>query len=412
MNKVRVRIAPSPTGIPHIGNTRTALFNFLFARHHKGTFILRIEDTDRKRIVPGAEEAIVEILEWLGLRFDEQYQQSERLTLYQKASQILLEQGNARKDEGAVRFIVSKERVISWVDAIGNKTISFKSDNVEDFIILKSDGFPTYHLASVVDDHETEITHVIRGDEWISSTPKHLLLYQALGWQPPIFAHLPVILGTDRSKLSKRHGAQSILYYREQGYLKEALLNFMALLGWNPGGDREILSLDEMIKLFDLKDVNMNSPIFDIKKLEWMNGVYIRKSDIDDLKSKILLRNPKSKMIDDRLLDKLVPLAQTRMKTLNDFEELARPVIEEPKIKFSQREKELAKDLLKQFSTIQQWNNQTILTVIKKILSEQNVNMPIIYKIVTGQTSGLPLPEILEILGKERVLKRLNNLNG
>lgn len=407
---VRVRIAPSPTGIPHLGNTRTALFNFLFARHHKGTFILRIEDTDRARLIPEAEEAIYQILEWLGLFWDEEYVQSKRLALYKEASQNLLERGFVRKEDGAVRFIVPEEKLLEWTDSVGNKKISFKSDDIENFIILKSDGFPTYHLANVVDDHLMRISHVIRGDEWISSTPKHLLLYEAFGWNPPVFAHLPVILGPDKSKLSKRHGAKSVLEYRDEGYLPEALNNFMALLGWNPGGDRELMTLEEMTKLFDLRDINTNSPIFDVKKLSWFNSYYIRKSQISGLKSQILAQNAKLKETNSELLDRLIPLAQTRMKTLNDFYALVRPFFEESRINLTQKEKEIAKKLREQLGLIKQWTKKRILEAIKKVLESEKVKMPLIYKIVTGKASGLPLPETLEILGKEKVLEKLKNL--
>ncbi len=407
---VRVRIAPSPTGIPHIGNTRTALFNFLFARHNNGKFILRIEDTDRARIVKGAKEAIIEILDWLGLTPDETYIQSERLDFYKNASQILLSKNLARQDEGAIRFTVPKGKILEWEDAVGKKKISFKSEDVEDFIILKSDGFPTYHLANVVDDCEMKITHVIRGDEWISSTPKHLLLYQAFGWSPPVFAHLPLILGPDKTKLSKRHGAKSVLDYRDEGYLKETLLNFMVLLGWNPGGDQEILTFAEMIKLFSLKDVNTASPIFDIEKLKWMNGVYIRQAKLDELSSKLKIPRLWRDRQSSKLLDKLLPLAQTRMTTLNDFEKLAGPFLEEPEIKLDQKEKLIARDLLEYFLTLEQWNKETILGIFKKVLVEHKIKMPIIYKILTGQESGLPLPEALEIFGKEKTIKRLEKL--
>ncbi|MDP2585498.1 MAG: glutamate--tRNA ligase family protein, partial [Candidatus Levybacteria bacterium] len=184
---VRVRIAPSPTGIPHIGNTRTALFNYAFAMHNKGKFIVRIEDTDQARIIPGAKEAIFEILNWLGISWDEEYTQSERKDIYKEHAESLIKKGLAYEDEGAVRFKIPIGREISWTDAIGNKKISFKTDIVEDFVILKSDGFPTYHLANVIDDHLMNISHVIRGDEWISSTPKHILLYEAFGWELPVF---------------------------------------------------------------------------------------------------------------------------------------------------------------------------------------------------------------------------------
>src|SRR5579872_2372341 len=291
--QVRVRLAPSPTGVPHIGTARTALFNYLFAKHNEGIFILRIEDTDRVRFDKNAVEAIFEILNWLGLGFDEKYTQSERKELYKRYADELLEKGLAYKDEGAIRFKIPREnKDISWIDKIGDKEISFKRDVLEDFIILKSDGYPTYHLAHMVDDHLMEITHVIRGEEWISSTPKHILLYEAFGWDHPIFAHLPVILGPDRTKLSRRHGAKSILDYKAEGYIKEALLNFMALLGWNPGGDKEIMSLDEIITLFKLEDINSANPIFDMQKFTWMNQQYIQSLPEEDIKERIIEYSP------------------------------------------------------------------------------------------------------------------------
>ncbi len=406
---VRVRIAPSPTGIPHIGNTRTALFNYLFAKNNKGKFIIRIEDTDQVRLVPGAEEAIYEIFEWLGLEFDEKYKQSERLEIYKKHADILLSKNLAYKEDGAVRFKVPKDKTVFWQDAIGNKEIKFKTDVIEDFVILKSDGFPTYHLASVVDDHLMEISHVIRGDEWISSTPKHLLLYESFDFKPPVFAHLPVILGSDKTKLSKRHGAKSILDYRNEGYLKESLLNFMALLGWNPGENKEILSFDEMIKLFDLKDVNTSSPIFDIEKLKWMNGMYIRMAKPDELKSKLKSQNSKLEKIEGHLLNEFIYLAQTRMTTLNDFYDLAGPYLEGKKIELNREEKEIAKDLFENLSSIEKWEKEEILKALKNVLENKKVKMQVIYKIITGKERGLPLPESLEIFGKEETLKKLKN---
>lgn len=409
---IRVRFPPSPTGIPHIGNTRTAFFNYLFARHNKGVFVLRIEDTDQARLVPQAEEAIKEILTWLGMSWDEFYKQSERLSLYQKRAEELLKKNLAKKDEGAIRFIVPKGKTVGWVDSVGNKTLSFQSSDVEDFIILKSDGFPTYHLANVVDDHDMKISHVIRGDEWISSTPKHILLYEAFGWKRPAFVHLPVILGPDRQKLSKRHGAKSALDLRDEGYLPEALLNFMALLGWNPGGDKEIMTRKQMIDLFDLKDINTSPSVFDAAKLKWMNGVYIRQLSIDQLNSKLSAKGGSSfvrkiQKINKTSFDRLVSLAQTRMNTLNDFDELIKPIIEEQKIDLSEDEKKIALQLAKSFSTIEQWNNETILSAIKKVITKNNLKMSIIYKILTGKESGLPLPETLEILGKQKTLDRL-----
>ena len=408
---VRVRIAPSPTGIPHIGNTRTALFNYLFAKHNKGKFIIRIEDTDQTRIVKGAKKAIFEIPDWLGLLWDEEYTQSERKNIYKKHAGELLKKGLAYEDEGAVRFKIPTNREISWADAIGDKKITFKTDVIEPFVILKSDGFPTYHLANVVDDHLMNITHVIRGDEWISSTPKHILLYEAFGWELPVFAHLPVILGSDKTKLSKRHGAKSVLDYKKEGYLKEALLNFMAFLGWNPGGDKEIMDIQEMIKLFDLKDVNTASPIFDIKKLEWINGEYIRKSQILDLKSQIsdFYKDDKEilKVISEKDADKIIELAKTRMKTLAEFRNLVIP----GKTTLSSSEKNISKDLIDELKALDKWSKDKILEVMKKIIEENKIKGNILYKIITGYESGLPLPESLEILGKEKTLGKIKKVS-
>ena len=408
---VRVRIAPSPTGIPHIGNTRTALFNYLFAKHNKGKFIIRIEDTDQTRIVKGAKKAIFEIPDWLGLLWDEEYTQSERKSIYKEHAAQLLKKGLAYEDEGAVRFKIPTNREISWADAIGDKKITFKTDVIEPFVILKSDGFPTYHLANVVDDHLMNITHVIRGDEWISSTPKHILLYEAFGWELPVFAHLPVILGSDKTKLSKRHGAKSVLDYKKEGYLKEALLNFMAFLGWNPGGDKEIMDIQEMIKLFDLKDVNTASPIFDIKKLEWINGEYIRKSQILDLKSQIsdFYKDDKEilKVISEKDADKIIELAKTRMKTLAEFRNLVIP----GKTTLSSSEKNISKDLIDELKALDKWSKDKILEVMKKIIEENKIKGNILYKIITGYESGLPLPESLEILGKEKTLGKIKKVS-
>lgn len=404
---VRTRIAPSPTGIPHIGNTRTALFDYLWAKHNNGVFILRIEDTDQARKVEGAEEKIEEILNWLGIIPDEKYVQSQRLDLYKEKTEELIKNGFAKREEGAVRFIVPKGKTLEWTDAVGNRKISFNSNDVENFIILKSDGFPTYHLASVIDDTEMKISHVLRGEEWVSSTPKHLLLYEAFGWQPPVFVHLPVILGSDHQKLSKRHGAKSALDYRNDGYMSDAVNNYMALLGWNPGDNKEIMSMQEMIDLFDLKDVNTASPIFDPKKLDWMNGEYIRKSEVSTLKSQIISQNQKVTEIDDKTLEQLIPLAQTRMTTLNDFYPLVQFLIEHKTLDLSDQEKEVAKTLKEKLEALSDWSEEGILSIMREVLTQFNIKMPVLYRILTGSERGLPLPQITALLGKEWVLKQL-----
>lgn len=411
---IRVRIAPSPTGIPHIGNTRTALFNYLFAKHAGGKFIVRIEDTDTARIVPGAKEAIFKILNWLGILWDEEYVQSERKNIYVEHAESLLKKGLVYEDEGAVRFSVPTNREISWTDVIGNKKISFKTDVLEDFVILKSDGFPTYHLANVVDDHLMSISHVIRGDEWISSTPKHILLYEAFGWELPVFAHLPVILGPDKTKLSKRHDARSILDLRDDGYLKEALLNFMGLLGWSHPKGKEIFSMTELIEFFELKDVGTVAPIFDLQKLTWMNGEYIRMMNNKSLKTSLLEFYDQDKDVaaclksDSRALDLTLNLAKTRMKTLKEFKDLVVPKIAE----LSKNEENIAKTLLEKLSVIKNWNKKTILSAMKEVLNMHKARGSVLYKITTGFERGLPLPETLEILGKEKTLERIKKVLG
>ncbi|HIE03586.1 MAG TPA: glutamate--tRNA ligase, partial [Candidatus Latescibacteria bacterium] len=316
---VRVRFAPSPTGRLHVGSAHTALFNWLFARHHGGAFVLRIEDTDRSRVVEGALEDILEGLRWLGLDWDEgPYFQSERVEIYRRHADVLLERGWAyrcfcsperlermRREQQArgeppkydrrcrdlppdevkgrveagepnvIRLKVPLEGETKFVDLIRGEIV-FRNSELDDLILLKSDGFPTYHLASVVDDHLMGITHVLRAEEWISSTPKHVLLYEAFGWEPPNFAHLPLILGPDKSKLSKRHGATALLDYRDKGYLPEAMANFLALLGWSPGDGREKLSGEEMIEEFSLEGMGKRGSVFDETKLEWLNGLCIR----------------------------------------------------------------------------------------------------------------------------------------
>ncbi len=411
---VRVRFAPSPTGIPHIGNTRTALFNFLFARHNKGEFILRIEDTDQKRIAEGAEEAIFDILEWLGINYDgEVVRQSQRLKLYKKYVQQLLDKKIAHEKEGAVWIKVPENQKFEWTDEVGKKKISFAGKDVDEFVILKSDGFPTYHLANVIDDHLMEITHVIRGEEWISSTPKHLYLYEVFGWKTPVFAHLPVILGPDKTKLSKRHGAKSALDYKAEGYLPEALLNFMALLGWNPGGNKEEFSIDEMIKLFKLEDINTASPIFDVKKLDWLNGLWIRtlaEKNIDELKDR--LKEFYSSDSDIQLFDNnphidlIVGLASTRMKKLSEFKALLSEVGAREK---TSGEKEDAKKLLEFLNNLKTWDDENLLNSIRTFSKENNIPFKEIYFLMTGKEQGIGILELNQIYGKEFFIKNLKS---
>jgi glutamyl-tRNA synthetase len=411
---VKVRFAPSPTGIPHIGGVRTALFNYLFAKANKGEFILRIEDTDQKRVFKGAEEAIVESITWLGLKCDgEIIRQSERLEIYKKHVGILLDKKIAFEKDGAVWVKIPEDKTIDWVDLVGNKKISFQGKDVDEFVILKSDGFPTYHLANVVDDHLMQITHVLRGEEWISSTPKHLYLYESFGWEIPKFSHLPVILGPDKTKLSKRHGAKSALDYKKEGYLKEALLNYMALLGWNPGGDKEQMSLSFMVKNFRLEDVNTANPIFDIKKLEWLNGVWIRTLEQEEkLKERLEEFYKDNHEILAKINDKnskiLIGAAASRMRTLADFQNL---ISIERQREMTKEEKEIAAKLLGflEKELRNDWDNDKLLSTIKQFSNSNNTPFKIIYFLLSGKEQGIGLLELNQIYGKEFLLKNLKS---
>lgn len=387
---VRTRFAPSPTGFLHVGGLRTALYSYLFAKNQGGDFILRIEDTDQKRLVPGAIESLVSTLETVGLSCDEgfrfhdgtceqhgnsgPYIQSERLDLYQRYANELVERRlayhcfcsaerlaemreiqisakraprydrhclslepsevEARRSTGeasVIRFRIPDDRDIEFTDLIRG-TVKFHTRDMDDQVIIKSDGFPTYHLAVVVDDHLMEVTHVIRGEEWLSSTPKHILIYEALGWQPTEFGHLPLLLNPDKSKLSKRQGDVAVEDYLAKGYLKEALINFVALLGWNPGkGEtQEIFTLAELQEKFDLTKVNKAGAVFDIKKLDWMNAEYIKRMDTDSLFARLkkgnflekeLIRKAPDPMQTDVFLKRVLTIEQDRLAKLSEFGE-------------------------------------------------------------------------------------------
>lgn len=425
---VRVRIAPSPTGSPHIGTAWQALFDYVFARKSGGKFILRLEDTDRERYVPESVKQIYETFQWLGLNYDEgpdiggphaPYIQSERLDIYKKYADELLDKGLVYKDEGAVRFKVNKDGVTFWQDLTGNKKISFANNTQEDFVILKSDGYPTYNFANVIDDHLMEITHVIRGNEFISSTPKHLMLYKAFNWQPPQFAHFPVLVGADRAKLSKRHGAKSALEFKQEGYLKEAVINFLALLGWSHPEGKEVFSLDEMIKLFDFEDINLSSAYFDIKKLEWLNGEYIRKMSDSELEQRLdeyLVDHPgKGK------LTSLIPLVKERIKKLSDFIPLTYFFFEKPEYDLEQfkklninNPKEVLKNILEKLESLDRpWQAPDFESIFRKLAESLNLSATQVFQLIrmaiSGQTVTPPLFESIKILGEDETIKRMGS---
>src|SRR3990167_4445571 len=363
---VRVRIAPSPTGDPHVGTAYIALFNLIFARHFQGKFILRIEDTDQSRSRPEYEKNIYEALSWAGIQWDEgpdiggpysPYRQSERTEIYQKYAQELIEKGKAYKcfataeELAEMRELASKKgkrvgsarryRNLSSEEVSGRETagqpfvirlkvplhgeciyddaikgrVTVPWADIDDQVLLKSDGFPTYHLANVVDDHLMQITHVIRGDEWMSSTPKHILLYQAFGWQSPLFMHMPLLLGKDGKKLSKRKNPTSIFYFRDSGYLPEALINFLTLMGYSMPNEKEIYALDEIIQSFDPKRIGVSGAFFDIQKLGWVNQKWL----IDSIPEDKLWDRLSAWNFNETFLRKLMPLVHTRIKTFGDF---------------------------------------------------------------------------------------------
>jgi glutamyl-tRNA synthetase len=336
----RVRFAPSPTGYLHVGGARTALFNWLYARRHGGTFILRIEDTDIERSSADMVNGILDGMRWLGLTWDEgpgvggphaPYFQAQRLDLYRAAAQRLLDSGHACRDDGAVRF-TPREGTVTFADAVHGH-IEFNTADIEPFVIVRSDGYPTYHLSVVVDDVEMGITDVIRGDDHISNTPKHVLLFEALGAPVPRFAHVPMILGADKKRLSKRHGATSVMEYEREGYLPEALVNFLALLGWSPGGDLELMSRPDMIERFSIDGISSGDAVFNIEKLDWMNGQYIARMPVNELAAIVRPRLDEAGLSGSPVVrhpttfHRLLELLRPRAKRITDFVAQAAPLL-------------------------------------------------------------------------------------
>ncbi len=474
---VRVRFAPSPTGYPHVGNIRTAMFNWLLARHTGGSFILRIEDTDVARRVEGAVEGILDGLRWLGLNWDEgpevggpygPYFQSQRLHLYREAAKRLVAQGDAyycycsprrleemraeqvrrkqppgydrhcrdltekeraRKEaEGTtpvVRFKVPLEGQTSFRDLIFGEVV-FENSSLDDFVLLKSDGYPTYHLANVVDDSAMKVSHVIRAEEWISSTPRHILLYRALGIEPPKFVHHPMILGPDRSKLSKRHGAVSILEYREQGYLPETMFNFLALIGWSLDDKTEIMSRQELVENFSLERIGRTGAIFNRDKLDWMNGVYIRSLSVEDFTQRVLpflerdLPPEVKRPLSIDYVRQIMPLVQERARTLAEVAELTEfffaEIDYEPELlivkKMDQESAIQALEASRQrLEPIGEFNHESLEAVLRPLAGELGLKTGQLFGTlrvaVTGRTVAPPLFETMSVLGKERCLKRI-----
>lgn len=330
MNKVVTRFAPSPTGYFHAGSYRTALFSYIYSRQHHGKFILRIEDTDRKRSKKEYEDNIIDSLEWMGLKYDEFYRQSERSKIYAKAINKLIDKGHAYVSEETPSEEGDRDRVIRFknpnkkvvFDDLIRGKIEFDTTELGDFVIAKSMDEPVFHLVNVVDDADMGITHVIRGEDHISNTPRHILIYEALGATIPTFAHIPLLLATDRSKLSKRNGAVPITEYRKRGFLKDAVINYLSLLGWHPVDDEEVLTFDDIVREFSLKRVQKSGAIFDETKLKWFNRQYIQKLSDEDFISNSMLFIPEWLTTKSEQMGKLIPLIREKIDCFSDIQSL------------------------------------------------------------------------------------------
>lgn len=469
-NIVRTRIAPSPTGEMHVGSLATLLKNYAFAKKHDGQFVLRIEDTDQTRLVEGATERLMQVIHDYGLDWDEgpgkggpygPYIQSDRLEIYQEKVEELVEKGLAyhcfcskerlkklRAEQRAAkklprydrhclelspdevktkleagqssvaRLKVPTEEKIVFDDLIRGR-IEVAAKEVDDQVLLKSDGFPTYHLAVVVDDHLMKISHIMRGEEWISSTPKHILLYQAFGWQPPVYAHIPVLLNPNgKGKMSKRQGSVSARSFLERGYLPEAILNFLMILGWTPQDQREILTLEEYMAEFEPKDISAKSAVFDLKKLNWLNGVYLREMSLAELATKVEPFLPAD--FPQGKIDLILPLIHERLETLDQVEELTaffyRPIEPQPKTLLKKGDPELVSQELTSthdaLADLPEWTIEAVENSIRALQEKHDWHrgqyFMMLRTAVTGRKVSPPLFETIHALDQVEALKKLN----
>lgn len=429
MASVRVRFAPSPTGYLHVGGGRTALFNWLYARHHRGAFMLRIEDTDRTRSTDEAIEQIFASLRWLGLDWDEVYRQTDRFDRHREVATELVRLGAAYESEGALWFRVPREGATTVPDLLAGD-VTVQHTELKDLVILRSDGTPIYNFACVVDDHDLGITHVIRGAEHLNNTPKQLLIYRALGWTPPAFAHVPLILGPDRSKLSKRHGAGSILDYDERGIIPEALVNFLARLGWSHG-DQEVFSRDELVALFDLPGVNTSAAVFDDEKLLWLNHEWLRRLDPhrlgDLLSERIVARGVADRAAVDAVgqekLGRAAVLLRERGRTLVEMADRARPYLpgeitlpEQAQDLLTAEVRSALQELARRVEKLEDTTPRGFETVLRRTADELALPLkglaPAVRVAVTGSRVGPGLFDVLAVTGREIVAARLWNAAG
>ena len=429
---MKLRIAPSPTGQLHIGNARTALFNWLYAKANNGKFLVRIDDTDTERSTKEYENDIISNLRWLGLDWDEgvevggpygEYRQSLRFDRYQEVAEVLLSQGKAYEDQGAIRFKVPEDGSVQFKDLVRGE-MSFNLTDVEDFVILRSDKSPTYHLASTLDDIDYGITIIARGEDILSSTPKHMLLMQALDADLPEFCHLPLLFGPDGKKLSKRHGDTSVLAFKEKGILKDAMINYLCLLGWSPGEDLEKFNLETAIEKFDLHDVLPNSAIFDDKKLLWLNGLYIRSESNEDFTTEAIEKITHSlqrEIFEDELkrIKIIFPAVQERIETLNDIKEQIMFLLDEPfmvndedwlSVNSEEAQEYLAK-IRSEFIVLKNFTLESIEKVMRDSIESLGIKTKVGFQAarvsITGTKISPPLFESIFALGREGTIARL-----
>ena len=418
---IRVRFAPSPTGYLHVGGARTALFNWLYARHAGGQFLLRIEDTDKQRSTDEHTKVILDGLTWLGLDWDEEpVFQGGRVKRHQEIADKLLAVGKAYMEEGAIRFRLPPGE-IAWDDAVHGR-ISFQGEDIKDFIILRSDRTPIYNFAVVVDDVDMRITHVLRGDDHISNTPKQIALYHALGAALPVFGHVPMIHGPDGKKLSKRHGATAVGDYQHMGILPAAMRNFLALLGWSPGGDREIMTLDDMIALFAFEGIQKKPAIFDMTKLEWMNGQYLSASSAEQLYPLVA---PQLEQLNldgtkDAVL-RAIAAVKTRSRTTLDVAKQVAVRLDAKHVVFDEKaKKEIAKDparykaaLAASLAALEgaDWTPEALERTLRTLAEQQGVAAGNVFQPIrialTGGTVSEPVNELLYVVGRDASLTRL-----
>ena len=409
---VRVRMAPSPTGFLHIGGVRTFLFNWLFARGHGGETLLRIENTDTSREVSEATEQIQRSLRWLGIDWDGPVTfQLDAMERCRELARQLVASGHAYEDEGAIRFRMPDEGTTGWDDAIRGR-IDFPNDQLEDVVIVRSDGRATYNFASPVEDMDDRITHVIRGVDHVSNTPKQIQILRALGYEPPVYAHAPDILGEDGKKLSTRHGAQSVDDFRAAGYVPEALVNFLALLGWAPDGETTIMSRDELVDRFSLERVGASPATFDYRKLEWMNGVYLRAFTPDEFGERLVAAvHEQGLEWPDERIRAAAPLVQEKISTLGEFPDFTRFLFEDVSPDGEAVDGEITRAAVEALEPVDHWDAGSIEEALRAMaermeLSPRRAFQPVRIA-VTGSKISPGLFESLELLGKDVSLERL-----